>query len=59
VNLGDMLALALLQSEGDGKYKVCVLSQRLQAAVCHTKAHNMDYSTTNGYVLQQDMLQHL
>jgi hypothetical protein len=58
VKLGDVSALALLQSEGDGKYKVCVLPQRLQAAVRHTKADKMDYSTTKEYVLQQDMLQH-
>ena len=58
VGLDDVLALALLQSEGDGIYKVCMLPPRLQPAVRFTKADKMDYDVTKEYLHQQDMLQH-
>ena len=58
VGLDDVLALALLQAEGDGQYKVCVIPQRLLFAVRFTKADKMDYETTKAYLTQQDMLQH-
>jgi hypothetical protein len=58
VGLSDLLALALLQSEGDGSAKVCLLPLRLQPAVRITKADRLDYSRTKGYLQQQDMLQH-
>ena len=58
VGLSDLLALALLQSEGDGSAKVCLLPLRLQPAVRITKADRLDYPRTKGYLQQQDMLQH-
>ena len=58
VGLSDLLALALLQSEGDGSAKVCLLPLRLQPAVRITKADCLDYPQTKGYFQQQDMLQH-